>query len=56
MVNTLASSIMDIASHQSERATLAAGSIGTIVDVLMEGNEILPLLEAIITIIIPISR
>jgi tetratricopeptide (TPR) repeat protein len=56
MVNILASSIMDIASHQSERATLAAGSIGTIVDVLMEGNEILPLLEAIITIIIPISR
>ncbi|MFH1765565.1 MAG: CsgG/HfaB family protein [Gemmatimonadota bacterium] len=56
MVNTLASSIMDIASHQSERATLDAGSIGTIVDVLMEGSEIFPLLEAIITIIIPISR
>jgi len=54
--NTLASSILDIASHQPERATIDAGTSSTIVDLVLEDAEILPLLEAVITIIITISR
>ena len=56
MANTLASSVLDVASHQSERATLGAGSSSTSIDVLIGDNEILPLLEAVITIIITIPR
>jgi tetratricopeptide (TPR) repeat protein len=56
LANTFASSILDIASHQSERATLGAGSTSTITDVNLVANEILPLLEAIINIIITIPR
>lgn len=56
LANTLASSIMDMASHQPERATIDAGSISTIVDVLLEDSLVLPLLEAVITIIITIPR
>jgi len=56
LANTLASSIMDVASHQPERATLEAGSVNTIVDVLPEADDILPLLEAVISIMITIPR
>ena len=56
VANTLASSIMDVASHQPERATLDAGSSGTTIDVLPGDNQLIPLLEAIITIIITIPR
>jgi tetratricopeptide (TPR) repeat protein len=56
LANTFASSILDIASHQSERATLGAGSANIITEVNLVANEILPLLEAIIYIIITIPR
>jgi tetratricopeptide (TPR) repeat protein len=54
--NTLYSSILDVASHQPERATLDAGSSTSIIDLVPENAQILPLLEAVITIIITISR
>ncbi len=53
---TLASSIMDVASHQPERATIDAGSSSSSIEVLPEDAQILPLLEAVITIIITIPR
>ena len=56
MAGTFASSILDIASHQSERATIDAGAINTMIDLVPEDAQILPLLEAVITIIITISR
>ena len=56
IAGTLASSILDIASHQPERATIDAGTSATILDLVPEDAQILPLLEAVITIIITISR
>jgi hypothetical protein len=56
LANTMASSIMDLASHQPERATIQAGTGNTIVDVLPDGNDIVLVLEAVITIIITIPR
>ncbi len=56
LANTLASSILDIASHQPERATIDAGSASSVIDLLPEDTDILPALEAVITIIITISR
>jgi len=56
VANTLHSSILDVASHQPERATIDAGVSTTIVDLLPEDALVLPLLEAVITIIITISR
>jgi tetratricopeptide (TPR) repeat protein len=56
MANTLTSSILDIASHQPERATIGAGSGTSIVDLLPEDAEIFPLLGAVITITITIRR
>jgi tetratricopeptide (TPR) repeat protein len=56
IASTLASSILDIASHQPERATIDAGASTSIIDLVPEDAQILPLLEALITIIITISR
>jgi tetratricopeptide (TPR) repeat protein len=56
VANTMASSILDIASHQPERATIDAGTGTTVIDLVPEDTQILPLLEAVITIIITISR
>lgn len=56
LASTMASSIMDIASHQPERATIGAGTGTSIVDVIPEDAQILPLLQAVITIIITIPR
>jgi tetratricopeptide (TPR) repeat protein len=56
LANTIESSILDIASHQPERATIDAGSVSSVIDLIPEDMEILPALEALITIIITISR
>jgi tetratricopeptide (TPR) repeat protein len=52
MASVLGASILDIASHQSERATIDAGTANTVIDLLPEDLDILPALEAIIIIII----
>ncbi len=53
--STLQSSVLDIASHQPERATIDAGTASASVTVLPEESEIIPSLEAIIRILIRIS-
>jgi tetratricopeptide (TPR) repeat protein len=54
MASVLGSSILDIASHQPERATIDAGTANTVIDLLPEDVDILPALEAIIIIMITI--
>jgi len=56
LASTLTSSILDVASHQSEWATIEAGSAGTVIDVLLGGTEVTPILKAVITIMITIPR
>jgi tetratricopeptide (TPR) repeat protein len=54
--NALASAVLDVASHQPERATLDAGSANPAIDVVPEEILVLPLLEAVISIMITIRR
>ena len=56
MVNTLVSSVLDVASHQPEVATIEAGAVSTIIDVVPSGPGLSPILEAVITIMITIPR
>jgi tetratricopeptide (TPR) repeat protein len=56
LAGVLGSAVMDIASHQSERATIDAGTANTVIDLLPEINNILRSLEAIILITITIPR
>jgi tetratricopeptide (TPR) repeat protein len=50
--NALASAVLDIASHQPERATLNAGSANPAIDLVPEEAMTLPILTAVISIMI----
>lgn len=56
VASTFMSSVLDLASHQPERATIDVGTSTTVVDLVPGEGEILPVLEAVITIIITIPR
>ncbi len=54
--STLAGAVLDLASHQPERATLDAGSAAATVDVLPQDFQAVPVLEAVLHILITIPR
>lgn len=54
--STLAGAVLDLASHQPERATLGAGSAAATVDVLPQDFQVVPVLEAVLHILITIPR
>jgi tetratricopeptide (TPR) repeat protein len=54
--SALASSMLDIASHQPERATIGVGTANVALDVLPGDSQVIPSLEALITILIWIRR
>ena len=56
LAGALGSSLLDLASHQSERATLNVGTVNPLIETVLEEALVLPLLEAVILVTITIPR